>query len=290
MHLYGEPREYTFREAAAKFLAENQHKRSIERDVRSLNVLDPFIGSLPLRLVHQGTLEPYVHFRLAKNQSPGTINREIAIVRRILNLAARYWRDENGRPWIPNAPLILRQRHLRMRQAYPLSILEQGLLFSELDGHLKSMPLFKVNTGLRDGEVVNLRWEWEVYIPELELSVFVIPREYTKNGRDRYVVMNRIARAVIEGCRGQHAEFVFTRNGEPVTRIYNSGWKAARRRAALRYENEIERICPAGFRSIRVQDLKHTFGHRLRGAGVGFEDSKVLLGHKTRQDSSQSQK
>src|ERR1700674_734831 len=61
-HLYGEPREYTFRQAAAKFLAENQHKRSIERDVRSIKVLDPFIGSLPLRRVHQGTLEPYIRW------------------------------------------------------------------------------------------------------------------------------------------------------------------------------------------------------------------------------------
>src|ERR1700676_57977 len=47
VHLYGEPRKYTFRQAAVKFLAENQHKRSIDRDVRAVKVLDPFIGSLP---------------------------------------------------------------------------------------------------------------------------------------------------------------------------------------------------------------------------------------------------
>ncbi|MGO9993634.1 MAG: hypothetical protein ACLPTF_14130 [Steroidobacteraceae bacterium] len=35
-----------------------------------------------------------------------------------------------------------------------------------------------------------------------------------------------------------------------------------------------------GFQSIRVHDLKHTYGHRLRAAGVGFEDRKLLLGHK----------
>jgi hypothetical protein len=36
-----------------------------------------------------------------------------------------------------------------------------------------------------------------------------------------------------------------------------------------------------GFRSIRVHDLKHTYGHRPRAAGVGFEDRKILLGHKS---------
>jgi len=29
-----------------------------------------------------------------------------------------------------------------------------------------------------------------------------------------------------------------------------------------------------------VHDLKHTFGRRLRAAGVSFEDRQVLLGHK----------
>src|SRR5260370_26059011 len=29
-----------------------------------------------------------------------------------------------------------------------------------------------------------------------------------------------------------------------------------------------------------VHDLKHTYGHRLRAAGVGFEDRQLLLGHK----------
>ncbi|MGP0054453.1 MAG: site-specific integrase, partial [Steroidobacteraceae bacterium] len=50
--------------------------------------------------------------------------------------------------------------------------------------------------------------------------------------------------------------------------------------AAERYAGEFGRACPKGFRSVRVHDLKHTYGHRLRVAGVGFEDRKLLLGHK----------
>jgi hypothetical protein len=42
---------------------------------------------------------------------------------------------------------------------------EQRLLFSELAPHLTSMALFKVNTGLREQEVVTLRWQWECQIP-----------------------------------------------------------------------------------------------------------------------------
>ena len=32
---------------------------------------------------------------------------------------------------------------------------------------------------------------------------------------------------------------------------------------------------------MRVHDLKHTYGRRLRAAGVSFEDRQDLLGHKS---------
>ena len=32
---------------------------------------------------------------------------------------------------------------------------------------------------------------------------------------------------------------------------------------------------------VRVHDLKHTFGRRLRAAGVSFEDRQNLLGHRS---------
>jgi hypothetical protein len=41
----------------------------------------------------------------------------------------------------------------------------------------------------------------------------------------------------------------------------------------------MESIMP-GFANIRIHDLKHTFGRRLRAAGVPLETRKVLLGHK----------
>ena len=33
--------------------------------------------------------------------------------------------------------------------------------------------------------------------------------------------------------------------------------------------------------AVRVHDLRHTFGHRLRAAGVSFEDRQDLLGHRS---------
>ena len=272
----------TFREAATKYLNENLHKRSIERDALDLRIVDPFIGTLALNRVHDGTLQAFIRFRLHKDRvAVGTINRSLAVVRRVLNLAARKWRDDRGLTWLDVAPLIDLLPDDARRQPYPLSWQEQRLLFAELPAHLASMALFKVNTGTREQEVVRLRWDWEFEIPELKTSVFVIPREHVKNKLDRLVVLNRVAKSVIDSVRSDHPTQVFSYCGRSVKRIGNAGWQRARKRAADRYESTIGERCPDGFRRIRVHDLKHTYGRRLRAAGVGFEDRQDLLGHKS---------
>jgi integrase len=69
--------------------------------------------------------------------------------------------------------------------------------------------------------------------------VFVIPGERVKNGEERLVVLNRVAKSVIERMRGLHPVHVFvharTKDGDPrpVTKINNTAWKAARERAAM---------------------------------------------------------
>ena len=89
------------------------------------------------------------------------------------------------------------------RQPYPLTWHEQSSLFSGLPKHLAEMALFAVNTGCRSAEVCSLLWEWEVEVPELGVSVFIIPRDRVKNGDERLVVLNSVAASVIERQRGQ---------------------------------------------------------------------------------------
>jgi integrase len=115
--------------------------------------------------------------------------------------------------------------------------------------------------------VCSLKWEWEVRIPELDnRSVFIFPGKHVKNRDDRLVVLNDIALQVIEKVRGQHPEYVFVFRGHRLRNILNTGWCTARKQTGL---------------NVRVHDLKHTFGRRLRAAGVSFEDRQDLLGHRS---------
>jgi integrase len=169
--------------------------------------------------------------------------------------------------WLAHAPKIKLLRQDDQKPPYPLSPEEQARLLAELPNHLANMALFKVNTGCREAEVCGLKWEWEQEIPALHTSVFLIPGQRVKNRLDRLVVLNRVAKAVIEKVRGTHSEYVFTYHGRRINQMYGAAWRKARVRA--------------GLPDVRVHDLKHTFGRRLRAAGVSFEDRQDLLGHKS---------
>ena len=87
---------------------------------------------------------------------------------------------------------------------------------------------------------------------ELGVDVLVLPSTVTKNGEERVIPLNSIARQIVDERRGTHPEFVFSWHGKPLARLSNSAWKKAKREADL---------------PIRFHDLRHTFGHRLRAAG-----------------------
>ena len=278
--VYGVRPRRLFKEAAAKHLKENMHKRSIADDASRLKGLMPFIGEMPLHQIHDGTLSAYVDDCMAKGLKKKTINNGLEVVRRILNRAARRWRDDSGLTWLETPPLLTMLEVDDARQPYPLSWEEQKFLLNALPDHLSRMTLFKVNTGTREQEVCQLRWDWEIQVPALDTSVFLVPAQVVKNKEDRLVVLNPIARSLVETQRGLHPSRVFTYRGQPVGNMYNSAWKRARVAAAKAHAQEHGEAISWGFTHLRVHDLKHTFGRRLRAAGVSLETRKVLLGHR----------
>lgn len=264
--VYGVRPKRMFREATLKFVQENGHKASLNRDIELIKQLDPYIGKLPLEAVHMGSLQGYIGDRRREGVKARTINYGLQLTRHILNLAATEWLDHYGLTWLLNAPKIKLLPELDKRKPHPLSWDEQDLLFEALPKHLAKMALFAVNTGCRDSEICGLRWEWEVSLSELGCTAFIIPGAAVKNREDRLVVLNEVAQSVIEQARGEHPIYVFTYRHKRINRMLNSGWKEARKEVGL---------------DVRVHDLKHTFGRRLRAAGVSFEDRQDLLGHKS---------
>jgi hypothetical protein len=104
--VYGERRVQTFDEAAARFIEEYGYKRSIDRDIDTLKAVMPYIGKSTLQKIHSSTLDRFIRYRKAAGITAGTLNRDMAVIRRVLKLCASMWRDEQGRPWLDTAPLL----------------------------------------------------------------------------------------------------------------------------------------------------------------------------------------
>ena len=255
----------TFTDCAGRYIEQSRARRSIDVIKWHVALLQPHIGPLEPLHVHDRTLEPFIRARQAAGAGPTTINRSLEVVRTILNRAARSYRDPDGRPYLEGMPPLITMLPESPRSPYPITWAEQDALFRQLPAHLGRMAHFGVNTGLRDSNLCGLEWQWEVAVPEVGRSVFVIPPEAFKSKRPHVVVLNDVAWSIIESQRGRHPVWVFPYRGRRIGTMNNTGWQQARR--------------DAGLPLVRVHDLRHSFACRLRAAGVSAEDREVLLGH-----------
>ncbi len=273
--------ERLWADGARKYLIECEQRgvRTLDLIGYHVKILLPYIGSLTVGDVCNEALEAFKEDRTDEGAKNATINRSLEVVRTVMNRSARVWRD-NGKPWLASPPLIeMLDETQQRRPPYPLSWAEQAKLMPGLPQHLERPVLFSLNTGARDDNVCGLRWEWEVPVPELKRSVFVVPAAEYKGKRNHVLVLNDAAWAIVEACRGMHDQYVFVyrrervknHEQEPVMQysrmgtLNNTAWQAAR--AAVKLEK------------VRIHDLRHTFGQRLRDAGVSEEDRALLLGH-----------
>lgn len=261
----GEYLEWTFSDAAKKYLKEKKSKRSYRNDKGRLAKLEKAYGEEPLSRINMGTLKPLIESMQARGKKTATINQYLALVRCILNLASSEWFDAYDRTWLANAPKIKLLKVKDQKKTPYVTVAEQNRFVSELAHHLQEMNYFASNTGCREQEICELRWDWEQYIPALGCSVFVLPDQWVKNEEPKLIILNRYAQMIVEGRRGKHPERVFSYKGKPVTRMFNSSWRRARRETKL---------------LIGVHAFRHAFGARLRAADVSEEDRAELLGHK----------
>lgn len=267
--IYGIRPSRCWQEAATKYLLENQHKRSISDDALHLKELDPWIGHLPLTQVHMGTLAPWLAHRRQQGIKSKSINLALGVVRHILNLAARLWRDEAGLSWLETAPMIVMLPVTDASAPYPLSREEFQRLREQLPAHLAIMATWGVHTGCREQEICQLRWAWETRLEELGTSVFTLPQALTKSRVERLVVCNNTALAMLKAVRGENEVYVFTWKGNPIGRMNSSAWRRAWQAAGL----------PTTAVTHGPHNLRHTCGRWLRAAGVNLETRKAILGH-----------
>ena len=287
-HVYGEEDAVVdFNTVAAKYLNEST-KVSIKEDARYIEQMAPYIGALPMNKIYRGydernrptRLEQFILDRAKDKVTARTINYALTVLNIIGNKAVKRWRGTGGKPLLPfwaGVHLIDQEEAKSLglkpkRVVGPISWEEQTILFNELPDLNHDMCLFKVNTGCREQEVCQLQWQWLVQRDD-GIWFFELPADLVKNRIRRVVVLNDIAKSVIQKRHSEHLKYVFAYKNHPVKSMGGTAFQKARKRAASKLPS---------IRSVGIHNLKHTYGARLRAAGVPEEDRNFLTGHKGR--------
>jgi len=243
----------TFEEFSRTYIEEyaKVNKRSWKTDQGHINMALPVLGKKRLDHISQFDIVRYRNQRLQNGASNSTANRDVQLIR-IMYVMAIKWKVVLENPARGIKKLEERER------SYVLSRDEEDRLISEASPHMKKIILFALNTGMRLGEILSLKWE-DV---DLEHGYATVRKEVAKGKRSRSVPLNSQAERSMG--RPQMGN-VFTYENKPIGTIKTS-FRATCRRAKID--------------NLRFHDLRHTFGTRAVLSGVDLATLQEIMGHR----------
>ena len=215
-------------------------------------------GNLNVRDLNTMIVERYQTKHLG-TRKPATTNRMMACLKHMLTKAVDWeMASEETLKQVRNVR-FLKENNKRLRF---LDVNECKRLISCCSKHLKPIVITALNTGMRRGEILSLKWE------QVDLKHGYISLRDTKSGEGRDIpINNTLERLFKEMPHSIESIYVFTgKDGDPykgVKRSYNTALRNAE-------------IYGATFHSLR-----HTFASQLIMAGVDLTSVQELLGHKS---------
>ena len=260
-HLIGPSEERMSFEDLANILLtdyEINGKRSIESIRLSIRHLREFFGLGRAIDITADRVAAYVRERQREGAANGSINRELAALKRAFTLATRAGKLTSA-PYVP----LLEENNSRR------GFLDHGsflALCEALPKHLKDPVTFLYLSGWRVSEMRTLEWR-DVDLAGREVR---LRPEVSKNKDGRVLPLRGELLEIIERARGVRrpdCPFVFRHEGEPVG-DFRKAWNTACK--------------TAGISGIIVHDLRRTAVRNMVRAGIPERVAMELSGHKTR--------
>jgi integrase len=241
-------------------------KRHFVKSIKEYFGEDTLLSNI--RYVNLETYRNHLKKKLTKHgtvRKSGSVNREMSCFRHMMKKAVS-WDMMDKNPFECGDSLILKENNRRLRF---LSEVEIAKLLDKCRGHLRDIVECAIHTGMRKGEILNLKWSQVknglIYLTKTKTSN---PREIPVNDTLELIFNRRKRQFKLRLADGkkQNTDYIFTFNGEPVMDV-----KTAFRIAC---DN-------AGIEDFRFHDLRHTFASQLILKGGTLKDVQELLGHKT---------
>jgi integrase len=254
-----------FEEWSEQFLREQvTHPSTKERYRFSVDQLWVHFKGARLSEITPELIEDFKQARLSSGVKSATVNRDLAVLRRMLTLAKK-------RRLIGQNPFgeveFLEERKQR-RQPHILTFEEQERLLSVAPPRLRLLVVLLTETGLRvNKEALRLKWQ-DI---DLANSMLYVQDSKTPAGR-RMIPLTAHCKTELMRWKNltgpDFSEFVFPRfsnTRHPLQGTGRKAWATALKKAGLP-------IFP-------IYNLRHTFGTRLHNAGASMLTVAQILGH-----------
>jgi len=226
------------------------------------------IGDIPLSYITPQHWDKYRSERLkpkedGKSISPITVNIELRTLRASLNTALR-WNYIKSNPFS-------RQKLCFVNEQSPVFFTRED--FKELikcigEDWLKEVVIFATLTGMRRGEIINLKWS-DIDLKRKTLTIQSSPSFKTKQGKRRTIPLNETVVFILQQkAEKVFSDFVFTFNGAKIN--YDTLTHKFKEKVVLSKLND---------KRLHFHSLRHTFASWLVQDGVSLYEVQKLLGH-----------
>lgn len=223
-----------------------------------IRTLDGFFEGFRAVDITTDRLREFIRKQQEGGAANGTINRALALLRRMFKLAVQ---DSKLRD-CPYFPML---KEASAREGF-LEHADFLRLRTELPEYLRPVLTMGYFTGMRLGEVLGIRWSNVSFLD----SQVRLGAGCTKNGDARNIPLTGelLEMLKIEREKNPTAEFVFLHDGERIGSFYKA-WKSACDRAKLP--------------GLLFHDLRRTGVRNLVRAGVPERVAMAISGHRRRE-------
>jgi integrase len=241
----------TFEEMTEKYLTEHEK----QRDRRTVKYLKTFFAGYTLSHITSNLVADYRSKRL-KKVKPATVYQDLALLRRMFNVAIREWE------WLRNNPvskLSFSVGNKNARDRWLSDEEEKSLMQAATNPWwFKNFLILALHTGMRRGEMLNLKWK------DVDLKRKNVTVDKSKNGDKRTIPMSNTLYGTLSMIK--------------VRDISGRVFALSKWSVRQAFDKTVEK---AKIENFRLHDCRHTFATRLVQNGVDLYKVKELLGHKT---------
>jgi len=225
------------------------NKRSWTRDRQSIGHFLKHFKNKTLQQINPWIIEKYKSDR-KKEVKPSTVNRDLGTLRNMLFKAVDWGMIESN-PF--KGVKLFKVSNINLRI---ISNEEFNLLYESSPLDLKPILLCAISTGMRRGELLNLKWN------DTNLNNGYIKVRDSKNYESRTIPINStLLKALSDLKKHSESEYVFK-----YRKCVKRAWTNALKKSGIAH--------------CRFHDLRHSFASRLVMAVVDLITVAELMGHK----------